>query len=187
MKLIFLGPPGAGKGTQAKILAEKHGLAHISTGEMLRQAVAAGTKLGKQVKEVMDSGQLVPDELIIDLIRERISGDDCKKGYILDGFPRTLPQGKAFDTMLAERGEELSAVVYFHVPSGDLSNRLMHRRSAESRADDMADTQAERLKVYLEQTEPLIDFFENQGVLIRVDGSGSIDEVQSELEEALAL
>lgn len=181
-RLIFLGAPGAGKGTQAKLLSEKFGLAHISTGEMLRAAVAEGSELGKKVASIMESGQLVPDALIVEIIKERISKPDCAKGYILDGFPRTVPQAQALDAML---GEQKVTVVLFEVTTEDVEKRLANRRSAENRADDSDEVQRERLRVYQEQTAPLIEFYEQRGMLVRVSGAGAIDEVQNRLLESI--
>ena len=184
MKLIFLGPPGAGKGTQAKLLSERMQFAHISTGEMLRRAVAEGTPLGRQVKEIMDAGQLVPDELMVRLIEERLSAADCRSGCILDGFPRTVPQAEALKRMLDKRQDSISAVVLFDVDESDVAKRLEHRRGAEARADDAQATQLERLRVYRQQTVPLITFYEKSGLLKRVDASGSVEEVYRRLLEA---
>ncbi len=185
MKVVFLGPPGAGKGTQARLLAERKSIAHISTGEMLRAAVAAGTDLGKQVKDIIDSGKLVPDALMVALIEERVKAADCAKGYILDGFPRTVPQAEALATMLSATGVKLDAVVYFDVSESDLLRRLEHRRGVEQRADDSIETQLERLRVYREQTAPLVDFYRAKGALSSVDAAGSVDEVYLKLGQAL--
>lgn len=185
MRLVFLGAPGAGKGTQAKILAENRNLAHISTGDMLRQAVSTGSEIGKQVKSIMESGQLVPDEMIVTIIKERIRQEDCQEGYILDGFPRTVPQAESLKKMLQEQDEDLSNVVLFDVSDEDLRARLENRRGAEARKDDSAEVQLERLRVYKEQTEPLIAFYEGLGMLSKVNGAGSIEEVQERLQVAL--
>lgn len=185
MKVVFLGPPGAGKGTQAKLLAERKRIAHISTGEMLRSAVAAGTELGKQVKDIIDSGKLVPDALMVALIQDRVKAADCVEGYILDGFPRTVPQAEALAEMLKSNGVTLDAVVYFEVSEADLLRRLEHRRGVEQRADDSVATQIERLRVYREQTAPLVDFYRAKGALTSVDAAGSVDEVYSKLNQAL--
>ena len=185
MKLVFLGPPGAGKGTQAKLLAEKRAIAHISTGEMLRAAVAAGTPLGMQVKGILDAGQLVPDDVMISVIHARTAESDCAKGYILDGFPRTVPQAEALGSMLKSEGSTLSKVVLFDVSEADLSARLANRRGAEARADDDASVQLERLRVYHEKTAPLIDYYARVGELSRVSGAGSVEQVQKELEKVL--
>lgn len=177
MRIVFLGPPGAGKGTQAKLLSEKLSIAHISTGEILREAVRQGTELGKRVKGIMDAGQLVPDQLIVEVIKDRLQADDCQKGYILDGFPRTVAQAEALDSALAIMKQKLSEVVLFEVSGGDVQKRLEHRREAEKRDDDAAKTQSERLKVYQAETAPLINFYESQGILKRVSGAGSVEEV----------
>lgn len=182
MRLVFLGPPGAGKGTQAKKLSAKESIAHISTGDMLRQAVASGTDLGKKVQSVIESGQLVSDDLMIALIRDRLGKDDCKKGYILDGFPRTVVQAEALDVLLSERKEAISVIIYFDVSEEDIRERLQNRRSEESRADDNAEVQIERLRVYQKQTAPLVEYFQKKNALTHITGSGSIDEVFAKLQ-----
>lgn len=185
MKVIFLGPPGAGKGTQAKLLAAKRHLAHISTGDMLRAAVAEGSDLGKQVKGVLDSGQLVSDDLIVQLIQERVQKSDCAQGYILDGFPRTVPQAEALKQMLAKAGAAITAVISFEVAEEAVLGRLTHRAGVEARADDAAEVQRERLRVYREQTAPLIDFYRKEHLLRPVDASGAVEAVQQLVESAL--
>ncbi len=185
MKLVFLGAPGVGKGTQAKLFATKAHLAHISTGEMLRDAAASGTELGRKAKSIMEQGQLVPDDVMVDVIRERISKPDCKDGYILDGFPRTVEQAVALDKMLRARGEKLSDVVLFEVSDGDLKQRLENRRGEEARADDSLTVQKKRIEVYLEKTKPLIEYYEPTSLLRHVDASGSIEEVAAKLERVL--
>lgn len=185
MKLVFLGPPGAGKGTQAKIYSEKHKIAHISTGEMLRAAVQAGSPLGLKVKSIIDSGQLVSDELIIEVIKDRVKQQDCSGGYILDGFPRTVKQAEALSALLKESGQKLDAAVLFDLPVKAIMERLANRRSTESRADDTESVQLERQRIYLEQTAPLIDYFRNSGLLKTVDATGTIEQVGSSLEAAL--
>ncbi len=184
-RLIFLGPPGAGKGTQAKLLAEREKLVHISTGDMLRSAVAAGTELGKQVKGIMDSGNLVPDKLIVDLIAERILQTDCKNGYILDGFPRTVAQAEALSAMLQQRNEKISQVIFFEVTPEDLRKRLEYRRGAEARVDDSVETQIERLQVYEKQTAPLVDYYQKTRSLKRVDAAGTVEEVFKKLQSVV--
>ncbi len=186
IRVVFLGLPGAGKGTQAKTFSESAGIPHISTGDMLRAAVASGTALGARVKDVMDSGSLVSDDLMIEIIEARISEPDCEKGYILDGFPRTVPQAQALDTMLERREEKLKAVVFFDLSEEEALRRLAHRRSAESRVDDSEDTQRKRVQIYREQTSPLIAHYEGLELLQRVDAEASIEEVQERLVAVLA-
>jgi adenylate kinase len=187
LTLVFLGAPGAGKGTQAKLLSEKLSIAHISTGDMLRQAVKAGTDLGQRIQTIMDSGNLVSDELIVELISERVAEADCANGYILDGFPRTVKQAESLDMMMKASGQQISSVVLFEVSEQDVLKRLAHRQSVENRADDNAEVQLERLRVYQKQTAPLIDFYRAKGLLVSVDGSGSIEAIQSSLLAKLKL
>ena len=186
LRLIFLGPPGAGKGTQAGRLAAAKGIAHISTGEMLRSAVAAGTPLGLQVKAIIDSGSLAPDSLMVELIKERTKAADCSAGYILDGFPRTVAQAEALKTMLAESGAKLSGVIFFDVSEDDVKRRLDGRRAVEGRADDDSAVQLERFRVYRQQTAPLIDYYTQSGELRRIDGAGSVEQVYDALEKLVS-
>ncbi len=190
MKLVFLGPPGAGKGTQAKQLAESTGFAHISTGDMLRSSVAAATTLGSQVKEIMEKGHLVPDDLMVSVIKERIGKPDCKKGFILDGFPRTVPQAVALQAMMASGSGShsgIDAIVLFNIDETELQRRLAHRRGAEGRADDAEATQLERLRVYNQQTAPLISHYRDSGLLKTVDATGSVEDVYEDLCSVLDL
>jgi len=183
--IIFLGPPGAGKGTQAKKLCAEMGYAHVSTGEMFRAAIASDTDLGRSVKEILDAGKLVPDELTVSIVHARLEEKDCNKGVVLDGFPRTVPQAIALEGMLAETGEILSDVVMFDVAENTVRDRLSSRAKAEGRSDDSEEVQLERIRVYRTQTAPLLDFYENSGRLKRVSAHGSIDEVYAALKSVL--
>lgn len=179
MILIILGPPGAGKGTQCQNLVDRYSMVQLSTGEMLRDAAEAGTEMGLKAREIMDRGDLVSDEIVISIISERIDQDDCKAGFILDGFPRTLAQAKALDVMLAEKGRQLDHVVSIEVDEAALFARI-EKRAAETggaRSDDNADTLKKRLKVYHEQTEPIIPYYTEKGALKTVDGMQSPDKV----------
>ncbi len=212
MNLILLGPPGGGKGTQAKRIVEKYGIPQISTGDMFREAVAKGTELGKKAKEYMDRGELVPDEIVIGIVKERLAQPDCEKGFILDGFPRTLKQAEALDDILEEMNKKIDAVININVPDEEIIKRIVYRRTCKNcgavynliysppkednkcdkcggelyqRDDDKEETVRERLRVYKEQTQPLIDYYKKKGVLYEVDGTKSIDEVWKEIENIL--
>jgi adenylate kinase len=185
MRLVFLGPPGAGKGTQASGVAEAGCIPHISTGDMLRAAVAAGTPVGLKAKAVMDAGDLVPDDVIIEIVADRLREDDAAKGFLLDGFPRTLAQAEALDKVLAEIGK-LDAVIYFSCADETVVERIMGRAAKEGRQDDNPETVRSRLRVYDEQTAPLIDYYRQQGLLSEVSAEPTIDEVAADLKRALA-
>ncbi len=185
MKAILLGPPGGGKGTQAAFLVDKYGVAHISTGDMLRAAVKEGTELGKKAKSFMDKGELLSDDIIIGIIGERIQADDCKKGFLLDGFPRTIPQADALGDMLSKSGASIDHVLHIAVPDEELMKRLLGRAQKEGRSDDNEETINNRLKVYHEQTSPLIDYYRNKGNLREIDGMGSIDEITGRIKSAI--
>ncbi len=191
MIVIFLGPPGAGKGTQAKMIASKHGIPQLSTGDMLRAAVAEGTELGLKVKAIMDAGDLVSDEIMAGVIADRIDHDDCKDGFLLDGFPRTLPQGEVLEEMLKAKGRPVDVVLELRVNEEELVNRLNSRvaetkaAGGEVRADDNEETFRKRLGVYSSQTAPLVPFYEERGLLKSIDGMLSIEEVTASIEAAL--
>ncbi len=186
MRIVFLGPPGSGKGTQAKLLAERLGVPTISTGEILREAVRHKTALGQKAQEVMERGDLVSDDLILALIEERIGHLDARGGFILDGFPRTIEQARAFDTTLAGVGESLSAAINFSVPPDQLTQRMLSRGKSEGRADDRPETIRERLRVYRDKTEPLVEFYRERDILADVDGVGSVADVAQRIDEALS-
>ena len=184
IKVVFLGPPGAGKGTQAVRIAEKYNVPHISTGDILRAAVKEGTELGKLAKSYMDRGELVPDEVIIGIIRERLSQPDVReRGFILDGFPRTLKQAEALDQLLSELNMPLDRVIYLNVDDEEIVKRLL----ARGRADDTEEVIRNRLKVYREQTAPLIDYYAEKCLLAEIYGVGEIDEITKKIEKALGL
>lgn len=212
MRLILFGPPGAGKGTQARLLTEAYGIPQISTGDILRQARAEGTTLGQKAAEYMDAGKLVPDDLIVGIIEERISQPDAQKGYILDGFPRTIPQAEALDTMLERRGERIDAVVSLEVPDQEIVERLSGRRTCPEckamyhvafnppkeegrcdvcgaalvrRSDDAPEAIQKRLEAFHEQTEPLKDYYRRRGLLKEIQGTGNIGEVYERIRAAL--
>ena len=204
MKIVMLGAPGAGKGTQAKMIAAKYQIPHISTGDIFRANIKNGTELGKKAKSYMDQGLLVPDELVVDLVVDRVKADDCNNGYVLDGFPRTIPQAEALDKALAANGEKVDYAINVEVPDENIINRMSGRRACVAcgaiyhivhiptkvegicdkcgaelvlRDDDKPETVKKRLDVYHEQTQPLIDYYTNKGVLNEVDGTKDMDEV----------
>jgi adenylate kinase len=186
MRLIFLGPPGSGKGTQAKLLGERLGVPAISTGDMLRDAVRRGTPLGRRAQAIMESGELVPDDVVIGLVAERIASADAANGFLLDGFPRTIEQAEALARILEGNGLALDGVINLLVPEGTLVERLLGRAALEGRSDDRRETVAERLRVYREKTAPLVEHYRALGLLTDVDGSGSVEEVAARIDRALA-
>ena len=212
MKIIMLGAPGAGKGTQAKKIAEKYHIPHISTGDIFRANIKNGTELGKKAKTYMDQGLLVPDELTVDLVIDRVGQDDCKDGYILDGFPRTIPQAECLDAALKKRGEKVDFAINVEVPDENIVNRMSGRRACVGcgatyhikynptkvdgvcdacgeklvlRDDDKPETVQKRLGVYHDQTQPLIDYYTKSGVLKEVDGTVDMEDVFQAIVEIL--
>ncbi len=212
MKIIMLGAPGAGKGTQAKMLAEKYGIPHISTGDIFRANIKNNTELGKKAKGYMDAGQLVPDELVVDLVVDRIKAADCMKGFILDGFPRTIPQAEALDYALNNQNEKIDYAVNVDVPDENIITRMSGRRACVGcgatyhivynptkeegicdtcgqnlilRDDDKPETVKKRLEVYHAQTQPLIDHYQAKGALVTIDGTQDINDVFDAIVKAL--
>jgi adenylate kinase len=185
MRIVFVGPPGAGKGTQAKRLIDHLSIVHLSTGDMLRQARADGTELGRKAAEYMDSGGLVPDELVVGIVVERIGQPDCRGGCLFDGFPRTMVQAETLDAELEKRGTPLDLVLELKADPAELSRRMLERAEIEGRADDTPETIANRMQVYQKQTAPLLDHYRKQGKLVSVDGMGTPDEVFQRIREAV--
>ena len=191
MRLILLGPPGAGKGTQAQRLVAKYGIVQLSTGDMLRAAVKAGTPVGRQAQEIMARGGLVPDDVVVEIVAQRVAQPDARKGFILDGFPRTVPQAAALDRMLAERNPALDGVIELRVDEDALIKRIERRieemkaRGEALREDDNPEVLHRRLKAYREQTSPLIDYYRDKGALITVNGMAPIPEVAAAIDRAL--
>ena len=212
MKIVMLGAPGAGKGTQAKKIAAKYNIPHVSTGDIFRANIKGGTELGKEAKSYMDAGKLVPDELTVRILLDRVSEDDCKNGYVLDGFPRTIPQAEVLDKELGKSGEKIDFAVNVEVPDENIVDRMSGRRGCPKcgasyhikyippknegicdacgtelvlRDDDKPDTVKNRLKVYHEQTQPLIDYYTKQGVLREVDGTVDPEDVFKAISDIL--
>ncbi|MDI9611434.1 MAG: adenylate kinase [Archaeoglobales archaeon] len=208
MNLILLGAPGAGKGTQAKIITDNFKIPQISTGDMLREAVAKGTELGKKAREYMNQGKLVPDEVVIGIVKERLKQKDCENGFILDGFPRTIAQAEALDTMMSELGKKIDAVININVSEDEIVKRIVNRRICKKcgaiyhliydppkksgvcdkcggelyqRDDDKEEVVRERFKVYRKNTEPLIEYYKRKGILYEVDGTKDIEKVKAEI------
>ena len=191
MIVVLFGPPASGKGTQAKRIHEKYKIAHLSTGDMLRAAIAQGTEIGKKAKAIMDAGKLVPDDIVVGIIAERIDDADCAKGFVLDGFPRTLNQAKALDHMLTDKKRAVEHVLVMEVNEAELVKRV-ENRAAEAkkkgepvRPDDEPETFKKRLAVYKEQTAPILPYYKGQGKIRTVDGMKSIDEVTAQIDAVL--
>ncbi len=212
MKIIMLGAPGAGKGTQAKLIAEKYGIPHVSTGDIFRANIKEGTELGKEAKGYMDKGQLVPDDLTVRILLDRVSKEDCKNGYVLDGFPRTIPQAEVLDTEVAKLGESIDYAIDVNVPDENIIRRMGGRRACLKcgatyhvehippkkegicdkggselvlRDDDKPETVMKRLEVYHKQTQPLIDYYSRQNILRTVDGTQDMETVFSDIVKLL--
>jgi len=179
MRLIFMGPPGAGKGTQAKIICTEQKIPQISTGDILRAAIQSGTEMGIKAKKFMDAGDLVPDEVVIGIIKDRLKESDCKNGFLLDGFPRTIEQARALDQLLSEMKIGLQHVLNLSVPDSELLNRLLERAKIEGRADDNEETIKNRLINYNNKTFPLLDYYKGSGLLREINGLGSVGEITS--------
>ena len=185
MNILILGPQGAGKGTQAKRIAAEYGLAHIATGDILRRAIDDDTPLGRKVKPVYESGDLVPDDLMIELIRDRLSRPDAAEGFILDGFPRTFAQAEALDAMLRDIDRQLDLVLELQVPDDVAIERLRRRASFEGRPDDTPEAISRRLDLYHEETEPLVEYYRTRGNVVGIHGDRSENEVFAEIQKAL--
>jgi adenylate kinase len=185
LNILLLGPQGAGKGTQGKLISAEYGLPHIATGDILREAMAAGTELGERIKPIYDTGGLVPDDIMIELIRERLAADDAAEGFVLDGFPRTAVQAEALDEMLDEIGRPLSVVLEFQLPERVSIERLTLRSQEEGRADDTPDAIRRRLGLYHEQTEPLIEHYRARGNLVGIRADLPVEEVFAEIQRVL--
>ena len=185
MRLILFGPPGAGKGTQATAISERFSLVHIATGDIFRDNVKNQTDLGQQAQQYMDRGQLVPDEIVIAMVEERISRADVSSGFLLDGFPRTVRQAKALDDILAIESHGIDGVIRLMVSDDELVSRLLRRAEEQGRSDDTQEVIENRLAVYRDETEPLVEFYQERGLLFEVDGEGDISEVRERVLNAV--
>lgn len=183
MRIIIFGPPGAGKGTQAKLISEEYNIPHLSTGEIFRSAIKNETPLGKEVKSILDSGELVPDDKVVELVKEELKKPKYAGGYILDGFPRTVPQAEAFDIMLDSKAQKLDAFLQLQVPKEELVNRILSR--GEGRSDDTPEKVKNRLDVYYKETQPVLNHYKKQGLVKKINGVGSIEEIFDRIKNAL--
>jgi adenylate kinase len=187
MRIVLLGPPGSGKGTQAAGLVEQLGLPHISTGALLRNAARRGTELGLQAKSIIDKGELVPDEIMSDMIEERLSRDDVANGFILDGYPRNVAQAKSLDLMLERLGQPADEAIHIDINPEHVIKRIAKRAKEEGRSDDTVETVRNRMRVYAEQTAPVADYYAERGLLTRVLGEGSVEEILQRILSVLNL
>ena len=185
LNVLLLGPQGAGKGTQAKRISDEYGIPHIATGDMLRETIAAGTELGRRVAPILAAGELVPDDLMIELIRERLAQPDADEGFVLDGFPRTMTQADALDEMLREIGRSLTIVFELQLPEEVCVERLTKRAALEERVDDTPEAIRKRLELYRQQTEPLVEHYRAQGHLVGIHADRSVNEVFAEIQRVL--
>jgi len=183
MRIVIFGPPGAGKGTQAKLISEEYDIPHLSTGEIFRSAIKNETELGKEVKAILDAGELVPDDKVVALVKEKLKESKYDGGYILDGFPRTVPQAEAFDQILNEKGKRLDVFLQLDVPEEELVKRILSR--GEGRSDDTPQKVKNRLKIYQKETQPVLDYYKKQDVVKKIDGVGSIEEIFDRIKKVL--
>lgn len=183
MKIILFGPPGAGKGTQATLIQNHYAIPHLSTGNIFREAISNETELGKKVKSILDSGDLVPDQTVVDLIAEEIKKEKYSRGYILDGFPRTVKQAKSFDKILEKKGQTLDAFIFLSVPEEELIRRILSR--GEGRSDDTKEGVKKRLNVYYKETEPVKQYYQKHDVVFEVNGTGTVEEIFSRIKSVL--
>jgi len=187
MRIVLLGPPGSGKGTQAALLVEELGLPHVSTGSLLRNAAKRGTELGLQAKAITDKGELVPDEIMSDMIEERLGRDDVANGFILDGYPRNVSQANSLDVMLERLGQPADEAIHIDINPEQVIKRIAKRAKEEGRADDTEETVRNRMRVYAEQTAPVADYYAERGLLTRVLGEGSVEEISQRILSVLNL
>ncbi|MGO1434039.1 MAG: adenylate kinase [Canibacter sp.] len=184
-RLLIVGPPGAGKGTQAEKIAEHYGVPAVSTGDIFRANIKNGTELGQEVQAITERGELVPDELTNKIVADRLDQEDAQAGFLLDGYPRTVQQAEALDSVLAQQGHKLDAVLLLEADTDEVVQRLLKRAQEQGRADDTEDVIRHRQDVYLAQTSPLVELYGDRGILVRVDGLGEIDEVATRIQSAL--